>query len=64
LNFLAHAIYSAVLDATLNYNAHAKFAEKEVDKLEAEEKKDAAPATQDESAGAQADPSEATATAA
>jgi len=41
----------AVLDATLNYNAHAKFANKEVDKLEAEEKKDVAPATKDESVG-------------
>jgi hypothetical protein len=51
LNLLAHSLYSAVLDATLNYNAHAKFANKEVDKLEAEEKKDVAPATQDESAG-------------
>jgi hypothetical protein len=56
LNPLAHMIYSAVLDATLNYNAHAKFANKEVDKLEAEEKKDVAPATQDESAAGEAAP--------
>ena len=33
MNLLAHSLYSAVLDATLNYNAHAKFANKEVDSL-------------------------------
>jgi hypothetical protein len=35
----------------LNYSAHAKFVNRELDKLEAEEKKDAAPVTENDSAG-------------
>lgn len=41
---LAYASYRAVLDATMNFGAHAKFVHKELDKLDAEEKKDEAPA--------------------
>jgi hypothetical protein len=48
LNILAYTIYRAVLDATINYNAHAKFASREVAKLETDEKKDIAPAAKDE----------------
>lgn len=38
-------IYSSVLDANLNFSAHAKFVHKELDKLDAEEKNDEAPTT-------------------
>jgi peroxiredoxin Q/BCP len=38
----------AVLDATMNFAAHAKFVNKELDKLEAEEKKDEAPTAANE----------------
>jgi len=38
----------AVLDATMNFAAHAKFVNKELDKLEAEGEKDEAPAAKDE----------------
>jgi thioredoxin-dependent peroxiredoxin len=37
--------YRAVLDAMLDYGAHAKFVHKELDKLEAEEKKEEVDAT-------------------
>jgi thioredoxin-dependent peroxiredoxin len=35
-NLLTYLIYRAVLDATVNFSAHAKFVNKELDKLEAE----------------------------
>lgn len=36
-------ISSAVLDATMNFNAHSKFVHKEMDKLDKEEKDNEAP---------------------
>jgi len=37
-------VVRAVLDATMNFNAHSKFVHKELDKLDKEEKDDEAPA--------------------